>query len=370
MGALALAVLLAAGPPAPRTPAGLETRLAPAPVDLYTILWHHLFEGPADPLAGEPIEPGGASVDPASGLVVVGTRDGWLHAIGPDGRVAWELRAEGGFSAPPAIDGDAVYAGSSDGSLYAVELKTGKVRWRYQAKEELGTRPAVAGGTVFVASLADTLYAVDARTGAWKWHHRREPRGGFTIRGAAWPQAGDGTVYAGYSDGFVAALDPDTGQVRWERQVAPPGDHLDVDALVLDGTRLYAAAFSGAVLALEASTGETVWQFKAPGACRLAVGRGLVVAVTPNGVYGLAAGGGQAAWSAPLGGAPGGNPVMAGKWVLVPAIEGGLRFIEAASGRTLRVLDPGTGVTATPGVGGGRVYVISNGGDLFALELS
>jgi hypothetical protein len=60
---------------------------------------------------------------------------------------------------------------------------------------------------------------------------------------------------------------------------------------------------------------------------------------------------------------------VAGRWLLVPANGGGLRFLELASGRTVRVLDPGTGVSATPGLGAGRVYVLSNGGRLVALEL-
>jgi hypothetical protein len=35
----------------------------------------------------------------------------------------------------------------------------------------------------------------------------------------------------------------------------------------------------------------------------------------------------------------------------------------------LRVFDPGTGVSGPAGVHGGRVYVLSNGGDLYALDL-
>jgi outer membrane protein assembly factor BamB len=366
---LALALALAAGAPAARgaTPAGLAARLTPAPVALYRVAWRRPFVKRAA-LETSPSEPGGAAVDPTTGVVVFGTRDGWLHALRPDGRVVWELRVHGGFAAPPLVEGDTVYAGSTDGNLYAVALATGKLRWRYEAKEELGTRPVLADGTLYVASLQDTLFAIDARTGAWKWHHRREPRAGFTIRGAASAAVRAGTVYGAYSDGFGAA--GGKGQVRWERQVAPAGDYVDVDALAVEGGRLYAAAYSGSVLALDASTGEVAWAFRAPGASRLAVGGGLVIAVTANTVYGLSMASGTPVWNAPLGGAPSGNPALAGKWVVIPAAQGGLRFLEAATGRTLRVFDPGSGVSAAPGVSGGRVYVVSNGGDLYALDLS
>jgi outer membrane protein assembly factor BamB len=363
MNALALALAFATVPP------GLSSRLPPAPVALYRIAWQRPFV-PARPLEVAPLEPGGVAVDPVSGLAVFGTRDGWLHAVRPDGKVAWELRAGSGFSAPPLIDGDTIYAGSDDGKLYAVALATGKARFSYDAKEELGTRPVLAGGLVFVASLQDTLFAIDARTGAWKWHHRREGKAGFSIRGAASPLVLGGTVFTAYSDGFVAALEAATGKVKWERQVAPAGDLLDVDSLEIEGTRLYATAYSGAVIAIEAATGTQVWNVRAPGASRLAVTGGLVVVVTTSTIQGLSPVNGTALWTTPLDGTPGAEPIFAGKWLLVPASQGGLHWVEIASGRTLRVFDPGTGVSAVPGVHGSRVYVLSNGGDLFALDLT
>ncbi len=364
MTALALALALAATAP------GMRSGLPPAPRELYRFAWQRSVVTP-QALEWKPREPGGLAVDPASGIVVFGTRDGWLHAIRDDGRVAWELKTEGGFSGPPAIDGGTVYAGSSDGRLYAVALATGKERWRYDAKEELGTRPAVVGGTLYVASLQDTVFALDAKTGAWKWHHRREPRPGFTIRGAAPVQVRGGTVYAAYSDGFVAALDPATGTARWERMIAPAGDELDIDGLVAEGDRVYAAAFSGAVLALDAASGETRWTFEAPGAVKLALAPGgTLVAVATAGVYALSAKDGTVLWSSPLGrGVPSGEPVVAGAWVLVPASTGGLRWLEASSGRLMRVLDPGSGISGTPAVVDRRVYVLSNRGELYALDL-
>ncbi len=362
MLALALALALGAGP-------GITTAIPPAPVRLYRVAWQRPFV-PLRPLERNPEERGGVAFDPATGLAVFGTRDGWLHAVRADGTVAWELRGGAAFG-PPAIVGDTVYVGSADGRLYAVAISGGRERWRYKADEDLSTRPAVAHGLVLVASLQDTVFAVDAATGAWRWHHRREnKRADFTIHGAAAVATGPEAIYAAWSDGFAAALDPASGAARWERQVAPEGNHLDVDALALDGGRLYAAAYSGAVLALDAASGATRWTFAAPGAAQLALAEGLVVAVTPAGVTGLAPADGGVVWTAPLGGTPAGAPVVAGPWILVPAGGGGLRWIEAASGRTLRVFDPGTGVSGSPAVAGSRVYVLSNGGDLLALDLS
>jgi len=360
--ALGMALAVAAGP-------GSLSALPAAPVQLFRVAWKRSFVAPGA-LEWKPQERGGVAFDATTGLAVFGTRDGWLHAVRADGSLAWELRADGPLG-PPAIDGDTVYVGTSGGSLYAVALPNGSQRWRWAAAEDVSTRPAVGNGMVFVSSLQNTVFAVDARTGDWKWHHRREaPGSGFTIFGAASAAVGPSdAVFAAYSDGFVVSLDPKTGARRWERRVAPSGEEPDVDALVFRDGRLFAAAYSGAVVALDPKSGEIRWTFKAPGAAQLGVAGGTVVVVTRSNVIGLLPTDGGAAWTAPLGGTPAGEPVLAGKWLLVPAGAGGLRWIEAASGRTLRVFDPGTGVSSSPAVAGRRVYVLSNGGDLFALDV-
>ena len=362
MRALALALALTANG------SGVLSSLPPVPVRLYSVAWRH-------PLASErlletgPQERGGVAVDPQRGIAFVGTRDGWLHALRPDGSIVWEFQAGGPFG-PPALDGDTVYVGSTDGNLYAVAIATGKTRWVYAAREDLTTRPALAGGLVVVASLADTVFAVDVATGAWKWHHRREQKGqGLTVHGAASVQVGSGLAFAGYSDGYVAALDLATGAPRWERRVAPPGTYVDVDGIALDGDRLYVAAYSGKAFALEAKTGKEVWSFAAPGADQIAVLAGQVILVTPSSVIALAPTTGAPIWTTPLSGSPEGAPSLAGKWLIVPAGAGGLRWLEATTGRTLRVFDPGSGIAAVPGVLQGRVYVLSNGGGLYALDL-
>ncbi|MCM2334077.1 MAG: PQQ-binding-like beta-propeller repeat protein [Anaeromyxobacteraceae bacterium] len=343
-------------------------RLPPAPRELFRIAWQRDLAGKT---LGEvrPLELGGAAHDPVTRLVVVGTRDGWLHAVRHDGTVAWDFAGGGAFAGEPLIDGDTVYAGCNDGRLYAVGLTTGKERWRYEAREALGTRPALVDGLVVVASRQDTVYAVDARTGAWRWHHRRESgKEGFTVQGAASVVAGGGLVHAGFSDGTLLALDAATGQVRWERHAAPRGEYPDVDSLALSGGRLFAAAFSGAVVAVEAATGKPAWQAEIPEAARVAVVPGALLVVSTKSVQALSTADGRVLWTAPLAGSPAGEPrLAAGRWLLVPAGEGGLRFLEPSTGRLVRVLDPGTGVSASPALDGRSAWVLSNGGRLLSI---
>jgi outer membrane protein assembly factor BamB len=356
-----LALLLAASPD--------TSGLLPAPpaIRLYRVAWQKsLVE--SDFLDWEPEEAGGPAVDAASGTVVVGTRDGALRAFRPDGTELWDVRAGGGFAAAPLIREGVVYAGSLDGVLRALDLGSGRERWRYAAGEEIGSAPLWANGLIVLATFQDSVIAVDARDGAWKWHHRRDQREGFTIRGCARPVLSRGLLLAGYSDGFVAALDPATGVAKWERKVAPAGDYLDVDGLAADGAAVYAAAYSGAVVAIDAETGRTLWEQKAPGASRLLADRGQLYAVTTSSILALSPANGSSRWKRDLGGVPAGPPVRVGQRLAVPN-TGGLALVDPGSGRLLRVFDPGTGVSASPAVLGRRAYVLSNGGALTALDV-
>ena len=278
-------------------------RLPPAPRDVFHIAWKKaLVQGEF----GEYLvsEMGGAAVTPSGDLVLVGTRDGWLHALRPDGTLVWEFQGAGAFAGVPLIDGGTVYAGNQDGRLYALEVATGKLRWSYDAKEQLGTRPALVKGLVVVASLQDTVFAVDAATGAWKWHHRRDLGSGFTIQGAASVKVLGGDVFAGYSDGTVAAIDAASGRARWELHVAPSGRYQDVDSISVAEGRVYLAAYSGAIMALDAATGRTIWSQPYQDAARVLYHQGSVLAVTGKEVLSLSAEDGKLAWKAPLMGPP------------------------------------------------------------------
>jgi outer membrane protein assembly factor BamB len=360
---MSLLLAMALGAAAPSLSA-----LPPAPLELYRIAWHKPLVSPTL-LEWKPQEPAGPAVDPVSGKLVVGTRDGFLRAFKPDGSPLWDFRADGPFDAPPLVDRGVVYAGSDDGRIYALDLGKGTELWRYDAHEEVGTTPVIANGTLYVSTLQDTLLAIDAGSGTWKWQHRREGSGQFTIRGAAGPAIAGGVVYVGYSDGWVAALDASSGVARWERKLAPSGDFVDVDSTpAISNGRIFVAAYSGAVVAAEAASGKSVWEAKLTGASRVKLAGGTLVAVGTSEVVALDPKDGHVIWKQPFDGTPGGTPAVTGRYLLLPKTAG-LAWMDLATGTSLRILDPGTGITGTPAVLGRRAYVLSNGGDLLALDL-
>lgn len=80
----------------------------------------------------------------------------------PSARIAWSYRAGAPLAAPPAIAPDgSVVVGSVDGYLHALR-HDGSFRWGYTLRGPLVGRPALAAnGDVFVAADPNGLYALD-----------------------------------------------------------------------------------------------------------------------------------------------------------------------------------------------------------------
>ena len=81
----------------------------------------------------------------------------------------WQFHTKGQVLSSPAIADDKLYFGSSDHSLYALDLATGALKWRFKSDGRITSSPAVSGGVVYFGSFDSSFYAVDAATGQLKW---------------------------------------------------------------------------------------------------------------------------------------------------------------------------------------------------------
>ena len=132
--------------------------------------WHQMVEA-STTMEFVPREFATPAVDPVSGRVVVGTRDGVLRSVNIDGKVRWTVNTPTPFYAGVLIKDGVVYSPGGDGLLRAIKADTGQVLWSYDCGEELVTVPVLAEGRVLVASQSATLYAVDMNDGKWLWQY-------------------------------------------------------------------------------------------------------------------------------------------------------------------------------------------------------
>ena len=154
--------------------------------------------------------------------------------------LAWEYdlgTARVQEATPVVIDG-VMYTSGNLGRVYALNAATGAELWTFVPEVDMQSNRAaccdqanrgvqVAGGKVFVASLDGWLYALNAETGAveWKTDTIADRQRGYTITGA--PEIAGGLVLIGNGGaeydtrGYVTAYDIADGREKWRFWTIP-----------------------------------------------------------------------------------------------------------------------------------------------------
>jgi outer membrane protein assembly factor BamB len=331
----------------------------------------------------------------AHGRLVVGSRAGNVVAVDPTGgHIDWSTPLSGGIDAEARFDAarDQIYVGADDGSFYALDAGKGTVRWNFHAKGAIeraaefgdGEGPASAG-LVYFATAADRVLALEAGTGKWRWQYERETPEGFTIHGHAGPRLRGANVLTGFADGYVVSLAAGTGEVQWARSLAAASDQfVDVDstptvappvagAKAPPGDVVYASSYSGGLYALDSKDGGVRWRLPIEGVGSVTQADDRLYFAAPRQGLHATDRQGRIVWRQGLTAAGDlTRPIVLGKYLLFSASRAGLFIVDRATGQLLEVFNPGQGICAAPtvDVAGGRLYVLSNGGTLYALDLA
>ena len=310
----------------------------------------------------------------------------------PSGRVMWTVAEAGGLV--PVTDQQTVYFFSPGHEVIAVNKMTGSVRWRAatDAAGQLGgTNLLLVGDLVVVPDVS--LYAFDRATGARKWVFQPADGDRPGFRGIS---TDGSSIFAGSQTARVYAVDAATGQQKW----AVPIDAIDGSAtafspavhngVVYVGLKRFTTPATGALVALDASTGAEVWthtfvpelSWQASGSLGGAVSHGGLVYASPDDgrIYAFDAVNGDVAWVSSrvvVDGDP--DRTIAGDQRPLAIIDGlviagsltseDVAAYDAVSGELAWQESPRMGGTMSPLVAHeGTVFVHHLGGQLTALD--
>ena len=160
---------------------------------------------------------------------------------------AWEFkdfvvrgRTHRGMEANPVMVDGVLYFPGPWGAVYAVDARTGKSLWTYDPQPDgqagrlaccdvINRGVAVWQGKVYVGALDGTLVAIDAKTGkpVWKADTITDRHFSYTLTGS--PQIAGDNVLIGNAGadmgarGYISAYNLETGKLAW-RFYAAPGD--------------------------------------------------------------------------------------------------------------------------------------------------
>ena len=356
----------------------LDDSTAPVhPAGIVQIAWrvslhdHGLFEPAPEECASGVL---------ANGRLVIGSRAANLVGVAPDtGHIDWVTGVSGGVDSEALFDAarGQVYVGADDGSFYAVDPKTGVIRWTYRGKGAIERPVDMGGDLVYVTTASDRVVALEAATGKWRWQYERDMPEGFTIHGYAGARLRGDRLLAGFADGYLVSLAAATGEVVWAKSLAAASEQfVDVDttpAFAPKGDVTYVSSYSGGLYALDARDGSVRWRLSIEGAGDVTAAEGRLYFVAPR--FGLHAAhpDGHVLWRQGLSEAGDlTHPMVIGQYLVFSGSRAGMFVVNGSTGELLEIFNPGHGVCASPTWDpvSQRLFVLSNGGSLYALNLN
>jgi outer membrane protein assembly factor BamB len=193
------------------------------------------------------------------GRVLVGSQDANLYCLGADdGKLVWKYESADQIRSFPTIAGDRALVAGCDGRLHAIRLSDGQSVGETDLKSPTGATAAVMGDVAFVGTEGNEFLAVDWKKGEVVWRYEAPQRpGAYRSSAAITPDE----VIVGSRDKIVRALDPKTGDERWQFVTKSPVD----SSPVVVGRRVFVGSGDGRLYALDVASGEERWQFDAGG---------------------------------------------------------------------------------------------------------
>jgi outer membrane protein assembly factor BamB len=215
------------------------------------LLWRHTTE-PAVGSTASPV---------TAGNIVYFAAGAHVYAVRTtDGATVWQYPATSDatlvFNGTPAVSDGAVFVGSTGGTLYKLDAKTGNLLASQDAGGAVRGAPTVENGVVYFGSSNSHCYAASADTLGILWD--------FTAEGAVPTSpciAGDDVIFAS-ADGSVTCLAKQSGRKQWALEFN--GDPTSSPPVYADGTLYVAAAET--LYAIDAHDGATQWKQTLSGA--------------------------------------------------------------------------------------------------------
>ncbi|MBB4663658.1 PQQ-binding-like beta-propeller repeat protein [Conexibacter arvalis] len=212
-----------------------------------------------------------AAASPAIGdghvyVVALESRTGSGGRVGAfrevDGRGVWTRELPSRAESSPLLLGRSLFFGTEDGTLYALDAKTGHTRWTYKASGAIKGSPAYANGTLYFGDYGGRVHAVRARDGRQVWSVGTSgTRFGFgSGRFYSTPAVAFGRVYLGNTDSRVYSFSAKDGKLAW---ATGTGGYVYAAPSVSNvrglGPTVYAGSYDGNFYAFDARSGAKRW---------------------------------------------------------------------------------------------------------------
>ena len=369
LAALAVLALLAGCQLFKSSPVQKPAELVPIePTAALKVLW----QGSVDAAAKNVFFP------EASGSIIyaVGARGSGTGFDAADGKTLAGFAAGQPVSGGVGVGNGLVLLGTPRGEVLAFD-REGKPRWKTQLSSEILAPPEAQDGTVVARSGDNRIYGLDVATGKQKWVYQRSTPA-LSVRTNAGLVIQRGGVFIGFPGGRLVALSLGNGMVAWEGIVALPRGTTELERVaditslpVIDGQQACAAAFQGRVACFDVARGTLLWARDVSSVAGIAVdARFLYVTDDKNAVLALDRTSGASIWRQDkLVGRNVSGPLALGRHVVVGDLEGYVHLLSREDGSfAARIATDDSAISAPPRALNSNSFVVqTRNGGVFAI---
>jgi len=191
-------------------------------------------------------------------IIYCGSTDGFMYAVGFDGKLKWKFDAGNGIEAPALVINGSVVFGSLDGLLFRLDKNSGKQIWKYKTDNQImGSANWLKNGSkvsLVVGSYDYNLHIVGFEKGDSIWQYEADN----FINGA--PAIWMKDAVFGGCDGFLHLVNIVTGKlnkkIKLETYVA--------SSPVIEGKQAYVGDYEGRFFSIDLESGKINWTYDDP----------------------------------------------------------------------------------------------------------
>jgi outer membrane protein assembly factor BamB len=312
----------------------------------------------------------------------------------------WGTQAVGGWSGTAFHDG-MIYAGTTDGSLVAINSSTQRIEWLYivivtsggmscgqsSASAPMYGTPITDGDLVYIGTYSGQVLALNtlARSqnltfpqrgyGEWEWDCPMDNARSNAI--VADLLVSDAAIYVSSSNGRVYSLDKEFGDQNWESEILDERQQKLWTSPAIQGDALYVSTLDGHIYALSAETGQLLdWSFESDAgfASSPVIHNDTMFSGSfDRHLYAIRIGSDVPMWKFP-------QEEQAGNWfwasplvnegiVYAGCLDGKLYAIGAETGQELWEFDAGSPIVASPVLMDNLLLVADESGSVYVFDL-
>ncbi len=274
-----------------------------------------------------------------NGMLFAVSGNGTVHAVKPDGTIAWSKETNRILrSAPVVVDGQ-MYVLAANNELLALTVSDGREVWRYKTLATdtnlLGMGRAAVSGNVVIAPFSNgEVIAFDTATGIVRWKgsllsYRTFNHISDLTHILASPVIDGDTVYLVGNAGRSGAFDIKTGEPKFVQPIAGQ------NTPVVSGNALLLLTRQNVLAALDKTTGQLLWETA-------------LTSKSPK----------PAVWD---------GPVLANNHAVLVSDKGDIVFVDAVSGQVART-EQTDALSLMPVMAENKMIFLSNDADLIVYQ--